>query len=95
MVKKLPIIREIFKGDHNAAAAVVRKLKQKQICALSGTLNYCDFIQSYSQLYLRNCTVFHENEASTKYTQDQIYWKVIHDKLAIKRQHTSYNITPG
>ena len=27
MVKKLPIIREIFKGDHNAAAAV-RKLTQ-------------------------------------------------------------------
>ena len=32
MVKKLSIIREIFKGDHNVALAVaaVRKLKQKQ-----------------------------------------------------------------
>ena len=40
MVKKLPIIREIFKGDHNAAAAelavelAARKLKQKQISVL-------------------------------------------------------------
>ena len=43
MVRKLPIIREIFKGDHNAAVVAVaaaRKLKQKQISALSGTLNY-------------------------------------------------------
>ena len=31
------IIREIFKGDHNAAVA--RKLRRKQISALSGTLN--------------------------------------------------------
>ena len=31
------IIREIFKGDHNAAAA--RKLRRKQISTLSGTLN--------------------------------------------------------
>ena len=38
MVKKLAIIREIFKGDHNAAAA--RKLTRNQISALSGTLNY-------------------------------------------------------
>ena len=37
MVSNL-IIREIFKGDHNAAAA--RKLRRKQIRALSGTLNY-------------------------------------------------------
>ena len=37
MVKKLAIIREIFKGDHNAAAA---KLRRNQISALSGTLNY-------------------------------------------------------
>ena len=37
MVKKLAIIREIFKGDHNAAAA--RKLRRNQISALSGTLN--------------------------------------------------------
>ena len=29
MVKKLPIIREILKGDHNAVAAA-RNLKQKQ-----------------------------------------------------------------
>ena len=46
MVKKLPIIREILKGDHNAAETVVaaavaaRKLTQKQISALSGTFNY-------------------------------------------------------
>ena len=45
MVKKLAIIREIFKGDHNAAAAAVvaaaaRKLRRNQISALSGTLNY-------------------------------------------------------
>ena len=40
MVRKLPIIREIFKGDHNVVAAVATKLKQKQISALSGTLNY-------------------------------------------------------
>ena len=33
-------IREIFKGDHNAAAVAARKLKRKQISALSGTLNY-------------------------------------------------------
>ena len=39
MVKKLAIIREIFKGDHNAAA---RKLRRNQISALSGTLNYTD-----------------------------------------------------
>ena len=39
MVKKLAIIREIFKGDHNEAAAV-RKLTRNQISALSGTLNY-------------------------------------------------------
>ena len=39
MVKKLAIIREIFKGDHNAAAAA-RKLTRNQISALSGTLNY-------------------------------------------------------
>ena len=32
----LLIIREIFKGDHNAAA---RKLRRKQLSALSGTLN--------------------------------------------------------
>ena len=38
MVKKFPIIREIFKGDHNTTAA--RKLKRKQISALSGMLNY-------------------------------------------------------
>ena len=38
MVKKLAIIREIFKGDHNAAAAA-RKLRRNQISALSGTLN--------------------------------------------------------
>ena len=38
MVWNLLIIREIFKGDHNAAA--VRKLRRKQISALSGTLNY-------------------------------------------------------
>ena len=37
MVKKLAIIREIFKGDHNAAAA--RKLRRNEISALSGTLN--------------------------------------------------------
>ena len=37
MVKKLAIIREIFKGDHNAAA---RKLRRNQVSALSGTLNY-------------------------------------------------------
>ena len=42
MVKKLAIIREIFKGDHNAAvaAARARKLTRNQISALSGTLNY-------------------------------------------------------
>ena len=40
MVKKLAIIREIFKGDHNAAVAAARKLTQNQISALSGTLNY-------------------------------------------------------
>ena len=45
MVRKLPIIREIFKGDHNVravavAVAVARKLKRKQqIGALSGKLN--------------------------------------------------------
>ena len=38
MVKKLAIIREILKGDHNAAA-VVRKLTRNQISALSGTLD--------------------------------------------------------
>ena len=38
-------IREIFKGDHNAAA---RKLRRKQISALSGTLNNWDlFLQCY------------------------------------------------
>ena len=37
MVSNLLIIREIFKADHNAAAA--RKLRRKQISALSGTLN--------------------------------------------------------
>ena len=31
-------IREIFKGDHNAAAAA-RKLRRKQISALLGALN--------------------------------------------------------
>ena len=31
-------IREIFKGDNNAAVAA-RKLRRKQISALSGTLN--------------------------------------------------------
>ena len=36
MVKKLPIIWEILKEDHNAAA--VRKLKRKQIGTLSGML---------------------------------------------------------
>ena len=36
MVKKLAIIREIFKGDHNVAA--VRKLRRNQISALSGPL---------------------------------------------------------
>ena len=36
MVWNLLIIREIFKGDHNAA----RTLRRKQISALSGTLNY-------------------------------------------------------
>ena len=40
MVLNLLIIREIFKGDHNAAAAAMRKLRRKQISALSGTLNY-------------------------------------------------------
>ena len=40
MVRKLPIIREIFKGNHNAAAAA-RKLRQKQISVLSGMINYC------------------------------------------------------
>ena len=39
MVKKLAIIREIFKEDHNAAVAA-RKLARNQISALSGTLNY-------------------------------------------------------
>ena len=39
MVKKLAIIREIFKGDHNAAVAAARKLRRNQISALSGTLN--------------------------------------------------------
>ena len=34
------IIREILRRDHNVAAAVARKLTQKQISALSGTLNY-------------------------------------------------------
>ena len=43
MVKKLAIIREIFKGDHNAAA---RKLTQNQISALSGTLNYHQTLQN-------------------------------------------------
>ena len=38
MVTNLAIIREIFKGDHNAAAAA-RKLRQNQISALSGTIN--------------------------------------------------------
>ena len=33
------IIREIFKGDHNTAAAAARKLRRNQISALSGTLN--------------------------------------------------------
>ena len=37
MVWNLLIIREIFKGDHNAAA--VSKMRRKQISALSGTLN--------------------------------------------------------
>ena len=41
MVIKLAIIREIFKGDHNAAAAAaVRKLTRNQISTLSGTPNY-------------------------------------------------------
>ena len=41
MVWNLLIIREIFKGDYNAAAAAAaRKLRRKQISALSGTLNY-------------------------------------------------------
>ena len=43
MVRQLPIIREIFKGDHNATAAVAaaatRKLKREQISTISGTLN--------------------------------------------------------
>ena len=30
MVRKLQIIREIFKGDHNAVVVTARKLKQKQ-----------------------------------------------------------------
>ena len=39
MVKKLAVIREIFKGDYNAVAAA-RKLTRNQISALSGMLNY-------------------------------------------------------
>ena len=39
MVKKLAIIREIFKGDHNAVAALAaRELMRNQISALLGTL---------------------------------------------------------
>ena len=41
MVKKLAIIREIFKEDHNAAVA--RKLTRNQISALLGMLNYTNF----------------------------------------------------
>ena len=33
-------IREIFKGDHNVAAAAARKLRRKERSTLSGTLNY-------------------------------------------------------
>ena len=38
MVKKLAIIREIFEGDHNAAAAVAVKLTRNQINALQRCL---------------------------------------------------------
>ena len=44
MVKKLAIIREIFKEDHNAAAAAARKLRRNQISALSGMLNYTEHL---------------------------------------------------
>ena len=36
------MIREIFKGYHNAAAA--RKLRRKQTSALSGVLNYVIYV---------------------------------------------------
>ena len=56
MVWNLLIIREIFKGDHNAAVAEVaaaRKLRRKQISALSGTLNYFWVI---CELFVMNTT---------------------------------------
>ena len=40
-------MRELFKGDHNVAVAAARKLKQKQIIALSRTLNY-DKVSKFS-----------------------------------------------
>ena len=45
MVRNLLILREIFKGDHNAAG----KLRRKQISALSGTLNYENDFQGGSR----------------------------------------------
>ena len=58
MVKKLAIIREILKGDHNAAAAV-RKLMRNQISALSGMLNY--FIVTHLVTFFS--TTKHDNTA--------------------------------
>ena len=54
MLRKLLIIREIFKGDHNAVVPVAmvvaaRKLRRKQISSLSGpvcysTKRYCRYL---------------------------------------------------
>ena len=69
MVKKLAIIREIFKGDHDAAA---RKLTRNQISALSGTLNYlhklCDTIDLVDIWKLQNPeSVRYTRREKTKY----------------------------
>ena len=58
MVKKLAIIREIFKGDHNVAAAA-RKLRRNQISALSGTLNYGLNILNITHTYRCGNTCFY------------------------------------
>ena len=59
MVKKLPIIREIFKGDHNAVAAA-RELKRKQINALfQGRLIMYFIIINFKIMYFITASDLH------------------------------------
>ena len=79
---KREIIREIFKGDYNGVAVeagVARKLKRKQISALSGMFNYSVMVQSFPKSYqLEILGVIEKNQNNTILQSKINMWEKFH-----------------